>query len=204
MNRLYTTLFLLSTTLFSMEIPTALVEMHKFGKSVELNSKIIQLSNAQQEVTSLVSGHLEKYFVKAGQVVKSGQKIALIESILVSKMTADFISLQKQYLSLSKNYEANKKLYESGMLSMQKLNDISIKKSAMNSKIVALHSQLQTLGINADKLKKATANFILYAHSSGRVSKLHLPLHTVVRVDESLISIVKEQAFYVESYLQVV
>jgi multidrug resistance efflux pump len=116
-------------------------------------------------------------------------------------MTADSISLQKQYLSLSKNYEANKKLYESGMLSMQKLNDISIQKSAMNSKIVALRSQLQTLGINADKLKKATANFILYAHSGGRVSKLHLPLHTVVKVDESLISIVKEQAFYVESYL---
>ena len=201
MNRLYITIVLLSTTLFSMEIPTAHVQMHKFGASVELNSKIIQLSNAQQEVTSLVSGHLEKYFVKAGEVVQSGEKIALIESILVSKMTADFISLKKQYLSLNKNYEANKKLYESGMLSMQKLNEISIKKSAMNSKIVALRSQLQTLGINPDGLQKATANFILYAHSGGRVSKLNLPLHTVVRVDEALISIVKEQAFYLESYL---
>ena len=201
MNRLYITILLLSTTLFSKEIPTAHVEMHKFGKSIELNSKIIQLSNAKQSVTSLVSGHLENYFVKAGEVVKSGQKLALIESILVSKMTADYLSLKKQYISLNKNYVANKKLYDSGMLSMQKLNDISIKRSAMNSKIVALHSQLKTLGINADKLQKATANFILYAHSAGRVAKLHLSLHTVVRVDEVLISIVKEQAFYVESYL---
>ena len=201
MNRLYITILLLSTTLFGMEIPTAHVEMHKFGKSIELNSKIIQLSNAKQSVTSLVSGHLENYFVKAGEVVKSGQKLALIESILVSKMTADYLSLKKQYISLNKNYVANKKLYDSGMLSMQKLNDISIKRSAMNSKIVALHSQLKTLGINADKLKKATANFILYAHSSGRVAKLHLSLHTVVRVDEVLISIVKEQAFYAKSYL---
>ena len=201
MNRISLLVLLYITSLFSVDIPTEHAELHSFGKSIELNSQIIQLSNAKQSVTSLVSGHLEKYFVEAGQSVKSGQKIALIESILVSKMTADFISLKKQIISLNENYEASKKLYDKGMLSTQSLNNLGIEKNSMDSKIAALRSQLQTLGIQTKNLKKATGNFILYAHSSGKVSSLLQPLHTVIREDEALISIIKDQAFYVQSYL---
>lgn len=192
---------LLSATLFSVEIPISHTKLHSFGKSVELNSKVIQLSNAKQSVTSLISGHLEKYFVEAGQYVKAGQKIALIESIEISKMTADYISLKEQYLSLSNNYKASKNLYDKGMLAMQELNNLTIEKNAMNSKIIGLESQLHTLDIDIKNLKEATSNFILYAHSSGRVSKLHKPLHAIIREDETLISIIKNYAFYIQSYL---
>ena len=201
MNRISLLVLLYVTSLFSVDIPTEHAELRSFGKSIELNSQIIQLSNAKQSVTSLVSGHLEKYFVEAGQSVKGGQKIALIESILVSKMTADFISLKKQIISLNENYEASKKLYDKGMLSTQALNNLGIEKNSMDSKIAALRSQLQTLGIQTKNLKKATGNFILYAHSSGKVSSLLQPLHTVIREDEALITIIKDQAFYVQSYL---
>ncbi|MDQ7044424.1 MAG: efflux RND transporter periplasmic adaptor subunit [Sulfurimonas sp.] len=200
MNKVYI-LLLLSASLFSVEIPLEHVEARAFGKSVGLNSKVIQLSNAKQSVTSLMSGHLEKYFVEPGQNVKSGQKIALIESIVVSKMTANYISYKKQLKSLQENYNANNELYKKGMLALQKLNTLSIDLNAMKSNIIALESQLNTLGINTKRLKKATSNFILYAHSAGQVSQLLLPLHTVVREDEALISIVKDQAFYVQSYL---
>lgn len=200
MNKIYL-LILVTSVLFSMELPTQNTQLRSFGKSVTLNSKIIQLSNAQQAVTSLVSGHLEKYFVELGEHVKTGQKIALIESIAVSKMTADYLSYKKQFFSLQANAYANKKLYDKGMISKQKLNTLSIELDAMNSKVIALKSQLETLGIDTKKLKNATANFILYAHSEGIVSALHQPLHTVVREDETLISITKNQAFYVESYL---
>ena len=63
-------LFVLLTftlSLFAVEIPTAHAKSRKFGKSVELNAQVIQLSNAGQSVTSLISGHLEKYFVEPGQ-----------------------------------------------------------------------------------------------------------------------------------------
>ena len=201
MNRISILILICVTSLFSIEIPTGHTKLRLFGKSIELNSQIIQLSNAKQSVTSLVSGHLEKYFVEAGQSVKAGQKIALIESILVSKMTADFISLKKQVIALNENYDASKKLYDKGMLSTQKLNNLRIEKDSMDSKIAALLSQLQTLGIETKNLNKATGNFILYAHSSGRVSNLLQPLHTVIREEEALISIIKDQAFYVQSYL---
>lgn len=192
---------LFTSSLFSMEIPTQHAKERVFGKSIELNSQVIQLSNASQSVTSQVSGHLEKYFVEAGQRVKAGQKIARIESIFVSKMTADYISLSKQYSTLKKNYQATKKLYDSGMISMQELNNQSIEKNAMSAKINALKSQLKTLNIDADKLNEATPNFTLYAHSSGKVSELLQSLHTVIKEDEAVITVVKEQAFYIKSFV---
>jgi len=201
MNRLFLLTTLLVTALFSVEIPTEHAQLRGFGKSVALNAQVIQLSNAGQSVTSLVSGHLEKYFVEPGQKVKRGQKIALIESIMVSKMTADYVSLRKQYLALDKNFQAIQKLYDKGMTSMQELNNQSIQRNAMSAQINALKSQLNTLGIDADSLKVATANFTLYAHSSGTVSALLQPLHTVISADAPVITIVKEQAFYIKSFL---
>ncbi len=189
------------SSLFGVEIPQEHATKRFFAKSVELNAQVVQLSNASQSITTQVSGHLEKYYVHAGQYVKKGQKIALLESIQVSKMTADFISYKKQYVALDKNYQASQNLYKKGMIAMQKLNEQSIQKDAMLAKINALQSQLHTLNIDTKKLRVASPNFILYAHSSGKVSELLLALHTVVRVDEALIKIVKEQAFYIKSFV---
>jgi len=196
---------LLGGVLFAdnIELPIEKTQMHAFKKSVALNAKVIQLSNAQQSITSLVSGHLEKYFVKPAQYVKKGDKIALIESITVSKMSADYIALKKQLESVSKNYDSIKKLYKKGMTSMQKLNEEAIKKSEISAKLNALRSQLTTLGINTNNLKTATANFYLRSHSSGRVAALLKPLHSSVNTAQAIASIVKNQAYYVKSYLPI-
>ncbi|PHQ56686.1 MAG: hypothetical protein COA30_03915 [Sulfurimonas sp.] len=201
MNKLLLSSLLLASTIFATEIPLEKVQLHNFNKSVELNAQVIQLSNAQQSVTSLVAGHLETYYVKPAQKVKEGQKIALIESIVVSKMSADYIALKKQLVAVSKNYDASRNLYEKGMTSMQELNNQEIKKSKISAQLTAIESQLDTLGIDAASLKKATPNFILRAHSSGVVSALLKPLHSSVNVSDAILSIVKNQAYYVKSFL---
>ena len=192
---------LLTFSLLGNEIPIKHTQKRALSKSVALNSQVIQLSNASQVVTSFVSGHLEKYFVTSAQTVKSGQKIALIKSIEVSKMTANFLALKNQYKAQMKNYNAVRKLYKDGMTSLSKLNEESIKKDILLSNINALKAQLQTLNIDVVKLKNATPNFVLYAHSGGIVSELLQPLHSVIKEDEAIISIVKNQAFYIKSFL---
>lgn len=201
MNKLLLATLILASSLLATEIPISKVSLHKFNKSVALNAQIIQLSNAQQSVTSLVAGHLEKYYVKPAQKVKEGQKVALIESIVVSKMSADYLALKKQLQATDKNYKSVKKLYEKGMTSMQELNNQEIKRSKINAQLTALESQLSTLGIKAEKLKSATGNFVLYAHSAGTVSALLQPLHSSINVSEPVINLVKNQAYYIKSFL---
>ncbi len=183
------------------EIPTEHTQNRAFGKSVDLNAQIIQLSNASQSIMSSVGGHIEEYFVKVGQHIKKDQKIVLLESIVISKMTANYISVKKQLHAQQKNYAASKSLYEKGMTSMQELNTQSIKKDELLATLTALKSQLSTLGIQTSKLKKATSSFVLYAHSDGVVSAILQPLHASVKEDTPIISVVKNQAFYLKSYL---
>ena len=191
------------TALLAVEIPTEHVTMHSFSESKKINAKVIQLSNAQEAITSVVAGHLEKYFVKPAQVVKKGQKIALIESIVISKMTAEYLSLKKQLAASKKNYEALKKLYEKGMTSMSELNNESIKKSAIAAQLNALESQLLTLGIDTKNLTQATPNYTLYSHSGGKISALLKPLHSSVSENDPIVNIAKEQAYYIKSYLPI-
>ena len=94
------------TSLMALDIPEDKAILKEFGASVELNSQIIQLSNSSQSVMSLVSGHIEKYYVKVGQKIKEGQKIVLIKSMLISQMTANYIAQKEQLLALEKNSKA--------------------------------------------------------------------------------------------------
>ena len=205
MNKFLLTLALFGGITFADEVklPIEKTQNHTFKKSVALNAQVVQLSNAQQSITSLVSGHLEKYFVKPAQNVKKGQKIALIESIEVSKMSANYIALKKQLASVTKNYNSIKELYDKGMASMQKLNEEAIAKSEISAKLNALRSQLNTLGIDTNHLQKATSEFYLRSHSDGRVAALLKPLHASVSSQEGVVSIVKNQAYYLKSYLPI-
>ncbi|WP_373001578.1 efflux RND transporter periplasmic adaptor subunit [Sulfurimonas sp.] len=201
MNKIFLLSITLTLTLFAIEIPTKHAEQRAFGKSVELNAQIIQLSNASQSIMSLVGGHIEEYYVRVGQRVKEGQKIVLIESIMLSNMTANFISQKKQLQAQEKNYQASKSLYEKGMTSMQELNTQSIKRDEAEAKLTSLKSQLNTLGVNTNELKGASPNFILYAHSEGVVSEILQPLHSSIKEDTPIISVIKSQAFYLKSFL---
>ncbi len=194
-------ILLTSNALFGVDIPTDIAQTRMFGKKVEVNSQITQLSNSKQSVMSIVGGHIEKYYVKQAQVVKKGDKLALIESIKLSNMTAQYISFKEQYRASNKNYESVKKLYDKGMTSLQELNNQTIKKDVLLSKINSLSSQLHTLGINPNTLKKASADYILYAHSSGKVSSILQSLHSVVDAQTPILSIVKKDAFYLKSYI---
>ena len=201
MIKLLLTITFLLSSLNAVEIPTKHAKVRKFGKAVELNAQVIQLSNAKQNIMSMVSGHIEKYYVKPAQQVKRGDKIALIESMVLSKMTAEYVSLQEQYRALHKNHDSLKKLYDKGMTSQQELNNQSIKCDAMNSQINALRSQLNTMGIHTKRLKKASANYILYAHSDGKVAEILQPLHSVINEETPIVTIVKRSDSYIRSFL---
>jgi multidrug efflux pump subunit AcrA (membrane-fusion protein) len=203
MNKIILITIALASTIFAMQIPTKHAQMKEFGKSIELNAQVVQLSNSKQSIMSLVSGQIKEYYIKVGQNVKKGQKIVLIESMMLSNMTANFISQKKQLEAQEKNYQASKSLYEKGMASMQELNSQSIKKDEILAKLTSLQSQLNTLGIDANKLKKPSANFILYAHSNGVVSDILQALHSSIKEDSPLISVMQNQAYYLKSFLPI-
>lgn len=192
---------LMLVNIFALEIPKEKTKLRKFGKSIEVNSQIIQLSSTKQSVTTLLDGRIKKYYVNPGQKIEKGQKVALIESITLSQMSAEYLSLKEQYKSLLDNYSANETLQKKGIVSLQELNKANIERNEMLSKLNTLRSQLQALGITANSLKKTTSNYVLYSHTDGVVSDLLKPLHSSVSQDDELFSLIKNQAFYLKSFI---
>ena len=186
---------------FGVELPIEKAKLRSFHKKVALNGKIIQLSNSTENITSLVEGHLERYFVLPGERIKKGQKIAELSSIVISKMTSEYIASKEQLQSSKKNYEATKRLYDKGLTSLSELNKEKIAYENYLAKLKSIESQLNTLGVDANSLTKTTSKLILHSHSSGIISKLLKPLHSTVGQNEPIISITKERAFYLKTYI---
>ncbi len=197
----YILLIIIPFFAFADSITIAKAMKKPLGKIIQTNAQIIQLSNQQQKIVSRLSGHVEKYFVTTGDKVKKGDKIALIESIALSEMTADFISLKAQAKASKVQLSTTKKLYQKGLASKNELNKKVIALQEILAKQNTLSSQLHSLGVRVKVLQKATDKFILYAHADGVVGEILVPLHANVSAQTPLMSIVSREGYYAVAYL---
>ena len=181
-----TLLFLLPILAFSNQISMEHAQHKPLGKIVKTNAQITQLSDQKQKIVSRLPGHVEMYFVKTGQEITTGDKVALIESIELSKMTAEYVALKQQAKAAKEQLATAKKLYRKGLTSQNELNQNIIEIEDVLAKQNALESQMKSLGIDASKLTRATDQFILYAHADGVVGEIFVPLHSNVNAEDRL------------------
>lgn len=194
-------LLLLPILAFSNQIKVEHTIIKPLGKMVQTNAQITQLSDQKQQIVSRLSGHVETYYVKAGEHVKNGDKVVLIESIALSKRTADFLALKAQMRPAQAQVNTTRTLYKKGLASKNQLSSHTIALETLRSQKNALASQLQTLGIDTDKLTKATDKFTLYAHADGVVGKILISLHANVDAQTPLMTLVQQNGYYATAFL---
>jgi biotin carboxyl carrier protein len=141
--------------------------------------------------------------VKAGEKVKDGDKVALIESMELSKMSAEYVALLQQTKAAQMQENTSRKLYKKGLNSKNELNNFIIASQEISAKQNALASQLRSLGIKPSKLTEATDQFVLYAHADGVVGKILAPLHSNVNAQTPLMTLVNQSGYYATAYLSV-
>ena len=196
-------LLLLPLLAFANQITLEHAKVKPLGKIIQTNAQITQLSDQKQEIVSRLSGHLEAYFVKAGDKVKDGDKVVLIESIELSKMTAAYLALIQQENASKNQLDAAKKLHRKGLTSQNDVSNAVIALEEIRSKQNTLRSQLESLDIETSKLTKVTDQFILYAHDDGVVGKILLPLHANVNAQTPLMTVINQSDYYAIAYLSV-
>ncbi len=196
-------LLLLPLIGFASAIKVEHAALRPLGKIVKTNAEITQLSDQKQEIVSRLTGHLEHYFVQAGAYVKAGDKVALIESIELSKMTAAYLALNQQAKAAQIQKDASTKLNKKGLSSQNDVNNAIIALEEIRSKQNALASQLESLGLKPSTLTEATDKFTIYAHADGVVAKIIAPLHSNVNAQTLLMTLVNQSAYYAIAYLGV-
>jgi len=196
-------LLLLPLLGFSSTIKVEHATMQPLGSMVHTNAQITQLSSQKQEIVSRLSGHLEAYYVTPGQDVKSGDKIALIESIKLSKMTAEYLALIKQLQAAKNQKNTAMTLHKKGLASQNDVSSAIISMENIRAKKSALSSQLHSLGIKPETLTTPTDQFVLTAHADGVVATILAPLHSNVDAQTVLLTLVNQSGYYAVAYLGV-
>lgn len=194
-------LLLLPLLGFATAIKVEHAELKPLGKIINTNAQITQLSNQKQEIVSRLTGHLERYYVEAGAYVKKGEKVALIESIELSKMTAEYLSLVQQANAAQIQKNTSMKLHQKGLSSQNDLSNAIIALEEIRSKQNALASQLESLGLTPSTLTVTTDKFVIYAHADGVVGKIIAPLHSNVDAQTLLMILVDQKGYYAIAYL---
>ncbi|WP_323590960.1 efflux RND transporter periplasmic adaptor subunit [Aliarcobacter butzleri] len=203
MTKLITSFMFFLSFAFSSEITLENTEKRLFEKSVEINSKVIQLPSSKQSLMALLDGKIVKYYVKEGDIVKKGDKIALIQSIELSKMSAEYLSLKEQLKSIEENYQGSFTLNKKDIISKQELNLLNIQRKDISSKLETVISQLKTLDIDVKDIKNTISEYVLFSQNSGIVSSLLKTEYSAVTQDTEIVTIVKANSFYLKSYLPV-
>jgi len=196
-------LLLLPLLGFSSAIKVEHATLRPLGNMVHTNAQITQLSSQKQEIVSRLSGHLEVYYVHPGQEVKKGDKVVLIESIELSKMTAEYLALKEQLKASENQKNRAMTLHKKGLASQNDVSNAIIALENIRSKQSALTSQLHSLGIKPDSLTEATDQFILTAHADGVVGTILAPLHSNVNAQTVLLTVVNQAGYYAVAYLSV-
>jgi multidrug efflux pump subunit AcrA (membrane-fusion protein) len=191
------------TTIYADKIELSTTKVESFAEISDVNAKIIQLSDQKQKIVSRVGGHLERYFVKLGDSIKKGDKIAKIQSLEFSKLSASYIATKAEYYIAKKSVANSKILFEKGLLSMMELSAKEIELSTIRSKRDTLQSQLISLGIDVNSLKKATDTFVITAHADGKIDKLLVTLHANINPQTPIVSLIAGSGYYAEAYMSI-
>ncbi len=198
-----TLLFLLPLLGFASAIKVEHAQLQPLGKMVQTNAQITQLSDQQQTIVSRLAGHLESYYVTPGQHVSKGDKVVLIESIELSKMTAEYLALNKQLDAAKIQKNTAMTLHKKGLASQNDVSNAIIALENIRAQQNTLASQLTSLGLQPKTLSKPTDKFVLHAHADGVVGMILAPLHTNVTAQTELVTLVNQSAYYAIAYLAV-
>lgn len=139
------------------------------------------------EIKPQVSGIIDKLFVEAGDIVKSGDLIArvrIIPDMSTLNSAESRVNIAKIALDDSKLvYERQKKVYEQGVISEQDFQDFSTTYKRAQEELAAAESNLQIVKEGAAKRMGGETNTLIRSTINGMI--LDVPVEEGTRVTES-------------------
>jgi membrane fusion protein, heavy metal efflux system len=92
-------------------LKTETISKKSFAKYCVVPAKVLTNQDNEAVVGSLIQGRVYKVFVKAGDKVKSGQELMLLEGLEIGQIKAGFLSAVANLEYHKSNYERQKKLF---------------------------------------------------------------------------------------------
>ncbi len=149
-------------------------------------------------VYSPVDGIIKKLFVKEGDPVKKGQKVALIYSPEVKRLIADINMMKVKVKNLKAVYEREKQLFQSEVIPYGRYFNAKIKYENAVGELKALEESLKAYGEIQD------VYLVLKAHIDGYVAHQNVVLGDSVDLSKQIFRIHSHEKLWVVAMVPVV
>jgi len=152
------------------------VEKKNLTNLVKANGFIILPPQQKANVSTFIGGVVKSVNVIAGNQVKKGQTLALLESTEYIQLQEDYLKAKSNLVFLEKDYARQKEMLSANATSEKMVQQALNNYSATQATVLSLQNKLKLLGISANDLDKGkmAAAISVVSPITGYVQKVNV------------------------------
>ena len=183
------------TPIIQGQIKIAKADQAEISEAVNVPGRIEVQQNRLAKIGSPVTGRVSDIQVSLGQIVKSGQILAKVNSVELTQTQLIFIKAKQQIGLKTKAVVRAKLLFEADVISKAEMQRIEAELDSVTAEFDATEDQLEILGMTKAAIQKLSNSSTVNSYSdvtsriAGIVISKHINIGQVVQPADELFSV---------------
>lgn len=183
------------TPIIQGQIKIAKADKAEISEAVNVPGRIEVQQNRLAKIGSPVTGRVSDIQVSLGQIVKSGQILAKVNSVELTQTQLIFIKAKQQIGLKTKAVVRAKLLFEADVISKAEMQRIEAELDSVTAEFDATEDQLEILGMTKAAIQKLSNSSTVNSYSdvtsriAGIVISKHVNIGQVVQPADELFSV---------------
>ena len=183
------------TPIIQSQIKIDKADKAEISEAVNVPGRIEVQQNRLAKIGSPVTGRVSDIYVSLGQVVKSGQILAKVNSVELTQTQLTYIKAKQQIGLKTKAVERAKLLFEADVISKAEMQRIGAELDSVKAEFDATEDQLEILGMTKSAIQKLSSSSTVNSYSdvtsriAGIVISKHVNIGQVVQPSDELFSV---------------
>ena len=183
------------TPIIQSQIKIDKADKAEISEAVNVPGRIEVQQNRLAKIGSPVTGRVSDIYVSLGQVVKSGQILAKVNSVELTQTQLTYIKAKQQIGLKTKAVERAKLLFEADVISKAEMQRIEAELDSVKAEFDATEDQLEILGMTKSAIQKLSSSSTVNSYSdvtsriAGIVISKHVNIGQVVQPSDELFSV---------------
>ena len=186
---------ILITPVIQNQIKIDKADKAEISEAVNVPGRIEVQQSRLAKIGSPVTGRVSDIQVSLGQIVKSGQILAKVNSVELTQTQLTYIKAKQQIGLKTKAVERAKLLFEADVISKAEMQRIEAELESVKAEFDATEDQLEILGMTKSAIQKLSNSSTVNSYSdvtsriAGIVITKHVNIGQVVQPSDELFSV---------------
>ncbi len=189
----------------SFTLKTAPVERRPLTEDVRVTAVIKPNENRLAHVSPRIAGRVVEVRKLLGDAVKTGDVLAVLDSVELGKAKADYLKFQALTSVQGKNYQRARRLFEQKISSQKEVLEAEAAYLAAKAEFEAAHATLHLYGLSNEdthhltwQAKEPISQFPLLSPFSGIVAEKDITIGEVVSPERSVYTIADLSTLWIQ------